>query len=69
MLNNNVSYIQLAFDLVPQKDSYYVHDDTDAFSLFLLQKDFDIFHVFLFGTFLCVFLQYLVAIFIYKKNL
>ena len=39
--NNNVSYTQLSsvfFFL--QKDSYFDHDDTDVFFLFLLQKDF-----------------------------
>ena len=35
--NNNFSYTQLASAFVPQKDFYYVHDNTDAFSLFLLQ--------------------------------
>ena len=30
VLNNNFSYTQLAFAVVPQKDSYYIRDDTDA---------------------------------------
>ena len=34
---------QLASGFVSQKNSCNVHDDTDAFFLFLLQKDFDIF--------------------------
>ena len=55
MLNNNFSYTHLAFAFVLQKDSYYVHDDTNAFFLFLIQKDFDIFHVILFEIFVCVF--------------
>ena len=72
VLNNNFSYTQLYFAFVPQKYSYFVHDDTDAFflfpcqkdfdiclkpffiiCLFLLHKDFDIFRMLLFGTFLC----------------
>ena len=55
MVNNNFSYTQPAFAFVPQKDSYYVNDDTDGFFLFLLQKDFDIFCMLLIGAFLCVF--------------
>ena len=68
MLNNNFSYTQLSLAFVPQKDSYYVHDDTDASFLFLLQKDFYIAHehigtfcLFLFrkilGAFMCFFLK------------
>ena len=34
-LNNNFSYTQL-FRFLLQKDSYYVHDDTEAFFVFLL---------------------------------
>ena len=52
MLNNNFSYTQLAFDYVPQKDSHYVNEDSEAYFLFLLQKDF---HVLLFEAFPCVF--------------
>ena len=55
MLNNNFSYTQFAFAFVPQKDFYYIHNDTDAFFLFLLKKDFDIFQVLLFEVFFCVF--------------
>ena len=55
MLNNNFSYTQLVFSIIIQKDSYYVCDDTDAFFLFLPQKDFYILLVLLFGAFLCVF--------------
>ena len=69
MLNNNFSYIQLSFFFLLQKDSYLDHDDTDAFFLFLLQKDFGTFHVLLFEAFLCFF-WYLFTIFyiyIYKK--
>ena len=43
VLNNNFSYAQLASIFVSQKDSYYVHNDTDAFFSFLHQLNFDIF--------------------------
>ena len=47
----------------------YVHNDTDAFFLFLLQKDFDIFHVIFSKAFLCVFDNgYLSFLYIEKKN-
>ena len=49
-----ISHI-LAFAFLPQKDSYYVHDDSDAFFIFLLQKDFGTFHMLLFEIFLYVF--------------
>ena len=49
------SYTQLSFSFVPQKDCYYIHNDTDSFFLFLLHKDFDIFRALLFRVFLCVF--------------
>ena len=68
VLNNNFSYTQLSLAFVPQKDSYYVQDDTDVCFFFLLQKDFgiclefflvffhfDIFRVLLFKAFLCFF--------------
>ena len=42
MLNNNFSYTQLSFFVIIQKDSYYVHDDTEPFFLFLFLKDFGI---------------------------
>ena len=67
VLNNNFSYTQLVFAFVPQKDSYYVHDDTDAFFLFLLQKGLDIFHVLLFEAFLCFFLIVIYHFYIQKK--
>ena len=73
VLSNNFSYTLLTFSFVPQKGFYDVRDDTDAFflcllqkdfdiclgpflaiCLYLLHKDFDIFHVLLFA-FLCVF--------------
>ena len=41
MLNNNFFYTQLGFASVPQKDSYYIHDDTKAFFILLLQLNFD----------------------------
>ena len=47
VLNNNFFYSQVA--------SFYVLDNADTFYLFLLQKDFDIFHVLISGVFLCVF--------------
>ena len=56
VLNNNFSYTQLSFLMLLQKDSYLDHDDTGVFFLFLLQKDFDIFHVLLFEAFVCFFL-------------
>ena len=49
VLNNNFFYTQLAFAFVLQIDSYY------AFCFFLLQRDFDIFCLPLFGVCLCVF--------------
>ena len=55
MLNNGFSNTQLSFAFVPQKDSCYVHDDTEFLFHFLLQKDIDVFHVLLFGAFPCVF--------------
>ena len=51
VLNNSFSYTQLSFLFVLQKNSYYVHDDTDAFFLFLLQKDFHIFCVIMYYVF------------------
>ena len=59
VLNNNVFYTQVASASVP--------DNTDAFFLFLPQKDFDIFRTLLFEAFLCLFL-YLFTIFIYTKK-
>ena len=40
VLNNNFSCTQFAFAFIPQRDSCYVHDDTGAVSLFLLEKGF-----------------------------
>ena len=37
VLNNNFSYTQLSFVVLHQKD--FDHHDTDAYFLFLLQKD------------------------------
>ena len=45
VLNDNLSYTQLSFLFLPQKDSYFHHDSyfhTDTFFLFPLQKNFDI---------------------------
>ena len=36
VLYNIFLYTQLAYFFVPQKGSYYVHDDTEDFFLFLL---------------------------------
>ena len=44
VLNNNFPYIQVFFLFLLQKDSYCVNDDTDVCFIFILQKDFDIFH-------------------------
>ena len=35
-LYNNFFYTQLASVFIPRKDFYYIHDDADAFFLFLL---------------------------------
>ena len=70
VLNNNFSDTQLAFAYVPQKDYYYLQDNTDAFFLFLLQKIFDVFCVLLFEDFFCIFNNiYLSFSYIDKKNL
>ena len=37
VVNNNFSYTLLAPAFVPQKDFYYIHNDTDTFFLFLVQ--------------------------------
>ena len=55
VLNNNFSYTQLSLVFLLEKDSSFDNDDTDAFFLFLLQKDFGTFHVLLIETFLCFF--------------
>ena len=39
VLNNNFSYTQLSLVFLLEKDSSFDKDDTDAFFLFLLQKD------------------------------
>ena len=43
MLYSNSFYTQLASFRVPQRDSYYVHDDTEDFCLFPLQLNIDFF--------------------------
>ena len=40
VLNNNLSYTQLSLAFVPQKDSYYVQDDTGVFFLFSSSERF-----------------------------
>ena len=69
MLDNNLSYTQLGFAFVFRKDSCYFHNATDTFFLFLLQKDFDIFHVLLFEAFLCVFDNSYLPFLYIEKNL
>ena len=41
MPNNNFSYAQSVFAILPQKDFYYIQDDTETFYLFLLETYFD----------------------------
>ena len=41
MPNNNFSYAQPVFAILPQKDFYYIQDDTETFYLFLLETYFD----------------------------
>ena len=36
VLYSSLFYAHLASAFAPQKDSYYIHDDTDPFFLFLL---------------------------------
>ena len=57
VLSNNFSKTQLAFAFVSQKNSYYVHDDTVAFLLFILQKDFNICHKPFFSPFVFFFFR------------
>ena len=83
VLNNNFSYTQLSFVFLLQKNFIFNHDDTDAllslserffylyraFFLFLLQKDFAAFRVFLFEAFLSFFKSiYIYNIYIYAKD-
>ena len=37
VLNNNFSCTQFDIAFIPQRDFYYVHNDTDVFFLFHLQ--------------------------------
>ena len=41
MPNNNFSYTQPVFAILPQKDFYYVQDDTETSYFFLLEIYFD----------------------------
>ena len=50
-LKSYFSYVKIIFQFC-LIISYIDHDDPDAFSLFLRQRDFDIFHVLLFKVFL-----------------
>ena len=53
-LKSYFSYVKIIFQFC-LIISYIDHDDPDAFSLFLRQRDFDIFHVLLFKVFLFFF--------------
>ena len=83
-LNNIFPYIQEVSDFVLQEGFDICLGSFFAFCLFLLQKDFDTFRLFLFEAFLCVFLNIylpllyiekafiksikILTYFIYKKN-
>ena len=49
--------LQSSLTFVPQKDSYYAHDDTDASFLFLVKKDFFITHELIFAFFVFSFFR------------
>ena len=49
VLQNNMFYSQKPFAFIPQKHCYH------TFYVFLLQKDFNIFYMILFGVFVCAF--------------
>ena len=55
VLSNNFSYTLLVSAFVPQIEFYYVHDDTDAFFIFLPQRHFDIACMLLLGASLWAF--------------
>ena len=63
VLGNNFWYTQFFFFFffrkIHQKESYYIHNDTDDFFLFPLQKDFDI----------CLELFFAFSFFFFKKIL
>ena len=82
MLNNNYSYTQLLFLrkilitltiilmlflFLSQQNFYIFLGLFFVFCLFLFQKDFDIFHVLLCGTFLCVF-NNVCLLFLFKET-
>ena len=54
VLNNNLSYNYYYYIFFLQKIFYFDLNEIDPFFLFLLQKDFDTFHVLLFEAFLCI---------------
>ena len=65
MLNNNISYTQISFVFLLQKDLYFDHDDTDVCIIFLIQKDFNIFYLLLFEAFLCFLIMFIYHFHIY----
>ena len=73
VLNNNFFYSQVASSYVPNNtDAFFLFFDTFlkslfAFYLFLLNKDFDIFCVLLFGVFLSFFFTILYILINYKN--
>ena len=81
VVNNNFFYTQLAFDFVPQKDSYYITPFFFSFFgknlIFFLFFVFCFFsfseriwhHVLLFGVFLCVFDNSYSSLFYIEKKL
>ena len=67
VLNNNFSYTEIYRSLVIQKDSYYIHNDTDAlFFFFFFRKKMISFTCFILKFF--VFLIILSCLFIYRKK-
>ena len=70
MLNNIFSYTQVVIAFVLQEDFDIWLGPFLAFCLFLLQKNFDVFHVLLSPVFLCVFDDiYLLFLYIWSKFL
>ena len=68
VLSNTFSYNRLASAFVTQIEFYYVHDDTDAFFIFLLQRDFDIVCMLLFGAVLWAFDNSYLSSFLYIEK-
>ena len=63
-----MSYTPVTSAFVPQTDFDIFLRSFFTFCLFLMQKDFDIFHVLLFRVFLCVFNNIYLPFFILRKN-